>query len=249
MGAGPLPQSDTQATLARIGVVTALPQEARSLRHAREAAGRSGEQQGPAVEVSGVGARRAREAAHRLIESGARSLVSWGTAAGLRRGLAAGTLLLPETVIDVRGQRFHADARWHQAMVAELAVRAQRLSTGPLAETGRLLGSARDKEVLLESTAAVAADMESAAVAQAAREAGVPFLAVRAVADPAHGLVPRSVARAMDDQGRVHVPKLLMGALVAPAQWVHIVRLAWWFRAAEGALSQAARCLGESARR
>lgn len=250
MGAGPLPQSDTQAPLARIGVVIALPQEARSLRRARAAdQGGSGDEAGPALEICGVGAGRAREAARRLVESGARGLVSWGTAAGLRPGLAAGTLLLPETVIAVCGQRFHADPQWHQSMVAELAVRAQRLSTGPLAEAARLLASARDKETLLENTAAVAADMESAAVAQTAREAGIPFLAVRAVADPARGVIPRAVALAMDEQGRVHVPRLLMRALVAPDQWVPIVRLAWWFRAAEGALSKAARCLVGSAHR
>ncbi len=241
MGPGPLPQPDPQAPLARLGVVVALPQEARPLRRVLGAHGRpAGGGAGLVLAVSGVGAQRAHEAAHRLLDAGARALMSWGSAAGLRPGLAAGTVLLPETVIDAQRHRFATDPAWHQAMVTQLAARAHRLSTGPLAEAAGLLKSAADKEALLRRTGAVAADMESAAIAEVARGANVPFMVIRAVADPAHGVIPACVSQAMDERGRVHTAKLLGHALISPAQWVQLVRLAWWFGAAERALSRAA---------
>lgn len=220
--------------------MAALPQEARVLKRLQGTRNSPSAAGGRFVlAVSGVGARHAGDAARRLLGAGVGALMSWGTAAGLRPGLPPGTLLLPEEVIDSQGAKLSTDPGWHRAVMERLAAQIPLLSTGTLAESPRLLCTADDKQVLLRRTGAVAADMESAAIAVAAREAGVPFLAVRAVADPAHGHVPSCVGRALDREGRVHIARLLACVLVTPSQGMYLFCLARWFRAARHALCRA----------
>ncbi|HET9835861.1 MAG TPA: hypothetical protein VFP88_05925, partial [Rhodanobacteraceae bacterium] len=54
--------------------------------------------------VAGLGFECAGNAARKLIEHGARALLSWGVAGGLSTGLAPGDLLLPERVVSDEGE-------------------------------------------------------------------------------------------------------------------------------------------------
>ena len=64
---------------------------------------------------------------------------------------------------------------------------------GGLLDCAQVVTSIAEKRNLFEASGAVAVDMESYAVAGVAAEAGVPFVAVRAIADPAGRPLPRSV--------------------------------------------------------
>ncbi|MDQ3960203.1 MAG: purine phosphorylase, partial [Pseudomonadota bacterium] len=85
-----------------LGIVAALPAEARSLTGQRVPPGQAIRLGGATLlYVSGMGQARARSAADQLLGQGAQALVSWGTAGALERTLTAGTLILPTTVTDL----------------------------------------------------------------------------------------------------------------------------------------------------
>lgn len=240
MGPGPLSQPGVGLPLARIGVVAALSREARPLRQALSERLASPADGRVLLEISGVGASCARDAAQRLLAAGAGALMSWGTAAGLRDGLAPGTLLLPRSVIDNDGTVYGVDPVWHRSVTARLSAHVPSISHHPLVESPGLLQGEADKRALRQRTEADAADMESAEIARVARQAGAAFLVIRAVADPAAGVIPPCVSRAMDERGRVYIPMLLARALVNPADWRDLWALSRWFHAAQRTLAQAA---------
>jgi adenosylhomocysteine nucleosidase len=64
------------------------------------------------------------------------------------------------------------------------------MSEGPVVTVAHVACRAVDKRALAEASGAIAVDMESAAIAQAAAKAGVPFLVIRAVSDRADEDLP-----------------------------------------------------------
>jgi adenosylhomocysteine nucleosidase len=196
-----------------IGIVAALPAEARCLSGAE---GR--------VVVSGVGAAAAARACATLVAGGVEALVSWGTAAGLTDAMTAGCV-----VIDASAS---ADL-WADGLVARLDGLAVR---GTIACPATVLQTPADKRALAAATGALVADMETDAVAAAARAAGVPWLAVRAVADAVGVRVPASVLRAIDDRGRVRYGRLGAALLGRPRDVAALPAMARGFNAALGSL-------------
>jgi len=95
------------------------------------------------------------------------------------------------------------------------------------------------------NSGAVAVDMESAAVAAVAQERALPFLAVRAIADPADMALPSAVMRAADAHGRINRPVLLAHTLLHFGQVGAMLRLASHFRAALRTLTGTAHQMGD----
>jgi adenosylhomocysteine nucleosidase len=182
------------------GVVTALPAEARWLRASALA-----------VRVGGVGAEHARRAARTLIADGATALISWGTAAALVPSLSVGTLVLADRVIG-DSAALVPDLGW-TARVADAVREIVPVVRGTIACPVEVLRSASEKHALADGSGAIAADMESAAIGGVAREAGLPWIVVRAVSDAADTVVPASVVGAIDGAGVLSLARLL-GALV-----------------------------------
>jgi adenosylhomocysteine nucleosidase len=116
--------------------------------------------------------------------------------------------------------------------------------TDSLLTVDRVATTAADKRSLAAAFGAIALDMESAAVAAVAREHGVPFLAVRAIADPEDFALPAAVLKATDARGIVRRSVLLGHLLLHPSELSSLLRLASHFRAALGALRHAADALG-----
>lgn len=185
--------------------------------------------------LSGVGPRRARAAAERLLAAGAGALLSWGTAAGLDPILAPGALLLPAAVLAADGRAYPVHSGWRESLYRRLTLHCQ-VHSGLLAESPALLTDPQEKSVLFGRSGALAVDMESAAVGAAALAAGVPFVVVRAVADPAAAALPRAVADALTASGQVYGPRLLYALARRPADLVALARLARQFHAASRAL-------------
>jgi adenosylhomocysteine nucleosidase len=192
------------------------------------------------VTVAGVGAGRARVAAARLLREGATALVSWGYAGALDPGLRAGTLLLPEAITTEGGQLLSTDAAWRDQVLRLLGGRLP-VHSGMLLQAERLIRTPDEKRVLYQRVGAVAVDMESAALAESAQRAAVPFLALRAVSDTANLGIPASVMQAVDATGRVRMGRLLLGLLVRPLDFVPLLRLGIGFRAAQATLAELAR--------
>ena len=227
-----------------LGIVAALAREAGGLAEPLPAgAGPQAISDEVLLTVSGMGARRARAAGESLIAEGATALLSWGSAGALHAELGPGSLLLPKRIVPVQGQDVAVDVAWHTRLMRALDGH-MNVYTAPLAESSSVLRATDAKRSLRERTDAVAVDMESAALGALAWEAGLPFLVVRAVADAADMTVPGSVLGALDEDGGVHLVKLLGRLLVAPGDWVALGRLSRGFSKAQATLARVANQTG-----
>ncbi|GAB4283876.1 MAG: hypothetical protein Kow0092_38540 [Deferrisomatales bacterium] len=225
-------------------MVAALPGEARALARAAVPPGGSHPLAGRGVLLlGGVGPLRAGLAARALVRRGVGGLVSWGVAAGLCPAVGPGAVVIPETVIGPDGCEYRCDRRWRSQLLLRLAG-VVRVHRGPLAGAAGELRGTEPKRALHRATGAVAADMESAAVARVACGSSVPFLAVRAVVDPAGFAVPACALRGVDGLGQRRLLRLL-GALVEhPREAAGLVRLAVSYGRALGALRTVGRAAG-----
>lgn len=220
------------------GVVVALPVEAESFGLEHRKVGACEMFDWGSLAISGLGYERAAAAATRLVEHGARALLSWGVAGGLSPALAPGDLLLPLRVI--------ADGEWNTD--PELRARLRRVLAGHALEGGDLFCSPAPVATLNEKNALaargmLAVDMESAAVATAAQRAGIPFVAVKAICDPSTREIPAAALRLLGHDGSLRwcaMPSLLREG---PRTWRNLNVLREDLAAARGSLWRAARVL------
>lgn len=154
------------------------------------------------------------DAIERHIAAGAQAIVSFGVAGGLLPGLRPGTLVVAQGVRDPNGQNFAVDLAWLRAVRELLPDAASAIVAG----SDRLVARARDKARLGAQTGAAAVDMESHIAARAASAHGLPFIALRAIADPAERDLPPLFDAAMDPRGKLRSARLLLALLAAPAR-------------------------------
>jgi len=164
--------------------------------------------------VSGMGAERARRAAQLLADRGARQLVSWGLAGGLQPGLASGRMLCPTGVLDSRGERYPVTAELQTLCLARVCPGAE---TGDLISWDEVLFDPTQKQALYRDSGALAIDMETAAIAQVARERNLDFVVLRSVFDPAEQVLPESILNNTDAWGAVKLSGLTVALLRRPA--------------------------------
>jgi hypothetical protein len=149
--------------------------------------------------------------------------------------------VLPERGL-ARGEAgWRANLRWHAALERALGT-TFNVHTGPLVSVAEVLASPLAKRLAAESCGAVAVDMESAAVAAVASDAGIPYVALRIVADGSADTLPDDIGKWIDASGRRRLRPLL-GTVVAPAQWPTLLRLASRQRAARRTLEAVAQRL------
>jgi len=243
------PLTPPAAPAPRVGVVAALAAEARALRPGRAQIGTP-----LAVDtdvllcVSGIGPAAAHAASEALLAAGATALVSWGVAAGLAGTASPGTLVLADRVVDLSSPLNPAElwsaAEWTDRIAAHLPTSIHVLR-GPISATDRVLSTHADKLAAgSRGGGAVAADMESAAVARVANRAGIPWIAIRAVSDTADTGLPLALAGAIDTTGRVRLTRLAAGLARRPAELLQLPALATGFAAAIRTLRAVSAAIG-----
>jgi adenosylhomocysteine nucleosidase len=213
----------------RVAAVTGLAAEARIARRA-----------GLGAAASGGDAARSRAVIAQLIDDGATALVSFGICGGLDPALQPGCLLLPEAVRDEAGKRWAVERAWHARMAAALAARGIGARQGDLLGADAIVASPERKAVLRRESGAIAVDLESHHVARAAVESGLPFLVLRAVADPAERALPAAALIELDADGRPALPAVLLSLARHPAQLPALLRVAIDTRRALRALGRVA---------
>jgi len=109
---------------------------------------------------------------------------------------------------------------------------------GMLAESTIVLTRSQEKAELLRRTGAIAVDMESASIARVAQEAGIPFIAVRAITDGPEMDIPRSALDSIDEFGRIRALKLVSSLARNPIEFLPLLRMGRSFRAAETTLAE-----------
>ncbi len=199
------------------------------------------------VLVSGLGPACAKDAAQKLLAHGATALLSWGTAGGLSPSSSPGMLLVPATVTDGR-TKFSVDHQWQKWLTGRLQGHIAVDASASILSADNVIATPQEKQALWKDTAATAVDMESASIAEAADKAGVPFLAIRAIVDPAAFALPLAVTESTDMFGD---PKwmALAGRLVqTPSALIELVRLARFFQKATTTLRTVAHVMDRSLR-
>jgi hopanoid-associated phosphorylase len=174
------------------------------------------------------------------VAPGCRGILSFGIAGGLDPALAAGTLVVATEVIG-REAHFATDISWSQSLVRAL----------PGALPAPLLGldvAAIDpaaKARLFADTGAAAIDMESHIAASVAGRHRLPFVALRAIADPASRRVPASAMAGLRPDGRTNAASVLKSLLRHPGDLAPLVRVARDAASARSALAAATRQVGK----
>ncbi|MGE5268871.1 MAG: hypothetical protein ACM3JG_04275 [Thiohalocapsa sp.] len=178
-----------------------------------------------------------------LVEHAARHakcLVSFGIAGGLAPHLRPGDVILSADVIG-------ADVRWRpeQPFQREVAALAERMGAvqGPVLGARDILASEEHKNQAWLDTGALAVDLESAIVAGTAEAAGIPFIVLRTIADPATRQLPPAALIPLAEDGTPAFFQVLCDVIRRPRQIAALFGLARETRQALTALADPARAL------
>jgi adenosylhomocysteine nucleosidase len=169
---------------------------------------RSFENDSTLVVCAGIGPRAALRVADAVLgRYKPELLVSAGLAGALAAELQPGQVFTPERVINSgTGQTF-----------------ATHQGSGTLVSASSVAGL-HAKRLLARQYPAQAVDMESAVIAQAAAQHGIPFLAVKAVSDPADFPVP-DLEPFIDPHGRFLTARFVAHVALRPSLWSVVNKL------------------------
>jgi hopanoid-associated phosphorylase len=165
---------------------------------------------------------------------GAAGIVSFGISGGLSPILAPGTLVCARGVIAADGTRYTVDDLWRARMPDWPSA-----VDGDVFGSDAIVGTAAEKAALHVRTGAIAVDLESIVVAQAATRAGLPFIVIRTIADPAQRDLPAAAYVRLTPDGAPNFSKILVSVLGEPGQIPGLIRLARDTNAALRALNHA----------
>ncbi len=133
-------------------------------------------QEGVECLVTGMGGRAAGSVRRRLRKGRVGIVVSAGFSGAIRPGFEVGDLVAASEVIEAGSGR-----RWRPESLMGVNGLA---SVGPFLTVVGVLSDPESKEAAGAKFSAIAADLESAEVAQVAEQQGVPWVALRAILDP-----------------------------------------------------------------
>ena len=170
----------------------------------------------------------------------AECLVSFGIAGALQPGLRAGDIVLSTEVIDDDRNWLSSDSV--RLRISEL-VREIGAVEGPVLGAQMVLATKRDKRRAWKETGAIAVDLESVVVARAAAALGIPFVVLRAIADPAARELPPAALVPLADDGTPALGGVLASVLRRPKQLPNLLTVAREARQALQALVAPAHAL------
>jgi len=200
----------TDLAHADIGIVSALPIEMgafleRCDRQRKYTGGkfvfRGGRYDGVRIAVveSGLGFANARTAAQTLLEAHTPPwLLSCGFAGALLPEMKIGDIVIADSLVDPHGQQLAVD-------VSMPADPDRGLFVGRMLTADQMVRKVEEKQALAEEFGAIAVEMESLAVAQVARDSGIPFLAVRTISDDLSADLPPEVLSVVGSTGTMRL--------------------------------------------
>jgi adenosylhomocysteine nucleosidase len=160
-----------------------------------------------------------------------RLVVSAGFSGALRSTEAVGDLVLATEVVDVEGNNWAAT--WPEDFRGPPELKKGRLLCVP-----ELISDPSEKQRLAERHQALAVDMESAALARASAQHGIPFAALRCISDDAQTALSPRLAGLLCG-ARVSAFRLAGAVARRPGILPQLLRLARDTRTAARVLAQA----------
>jgi len=176
----------------------------------------------PVVACSGPGISRAQDTALRLAEKGVEALLSFGIAGGLAPNLKTGSVVIATQLVGDKQLPCHEP--WAARLFESLDPHFE-VTRDPLAGARDVLATPASKASLFRENGAVAVDMESYGVAEAATAKTLPFAALRVVCDTADETIPPIAVAAMGDDGRTRISATIVQAIAHPGQIPDLIRL------------------------
>lgn len=168
---------------------------------------------GVSVFACGGNVERRAQAIKRAVSAGAPAIVSFGIAGGLSSRLAPGDWVVATGVMS--GDRLiETDSAWSSRLLERLA----GAELGPIVSVADPVLHPAHKRRLHASTGASAVDMESFQAAVLADELGVPFVAVRVIADPADRRLPPAAKLGLQPDGSVALGAVMRSLFWTPSQ-------------------------------
>ena len=201
----------------KIGIVTGIKLEDALLRKGFKQAGHDVLTACAAGTVVG-----AEKSAQALIDQGATHLISFGVCGGLSPYVKAGDLILADSVI-MDGEMIELKSAWHEAALEGSNMAAK---SGAMLSVATAISSPAAKHAAYESTEAVAVDVESFAVAQAAKDNGLPCLIIRAVLDGATQSLPETALSGVDENGNTQIWPVIKSLMKRPKDLPALLDLA-----------------------
>lgn len=197
---------------------------------------------------TGIGRENAAKAVTHLLQTvNVNTLVSSGVAGGIREGIHVGDLIFAEHVYYCR----QSDGEGERLPVGpalpcngELIRLAQELSVrlgaayhnGDVLTVDKVVAHAETKREMGSQGSFIAVDMESAGIAQTARDYGKDFVVIRSVSDDVADDLAIDSDNLITDAGKVRISHLAMNIMRDPKQLANLRRL-------NTQTKRAARCL------
>jgi adenosylhomocysteine nucleosidase len=157
----------------------------------------------------------------KAVIAGAPAIVSFGIAGGLSSRLKPGDWIVATGVM-THDRRIGTDIEWSNRLVNRLS----DPDVGDIVSVADPVSSPAHKRRLRARTGASAVDMESFQAAVLAEELGVPFAAVRVIADPAHRELPIAAMLGFQSDGAVAFGAVAQSLFWNPSQIPSLMRLA-----------------------
>jgi adenosylhomocysteine nucleosidase len=217
-----------------IGVITGMAAEAACFKRSPGAL---------VARAGGADPERTNAIAREFCETGAVALVSFGIAGGLDPRQESGDLLIADQIVGRTGVRYRCDREWRRDLVGFVRGTVP-IQVATIASSVTAVTTAAAKRDLRAETGAAAVDMESDIVAAVADSFGVPFLAVRAIADPAARAVPPWALAGIGPDGRTRMLLVLRSLLRRPREISALLALGGDFRRALSSLRTVAAAVG-----
>lgn len=189
--------------------------------------------------VAGGGQAAALEAALLAQAAGAEAIISIGLGGALAPELRPGDWVVAQTVLWPGGAAT-TDPAWTTALRQALP----RAHAGAILGSDEIVGDRAAKAQAHERWAALAVDMESHVAARVAGRLGLPFAAVRAIADDARLSLPPAARAGMAADGSMAAGVVLASLARAPWQLPSLLRTAIAAERAFQALAEGRRLLG-----
>jgi adenosylhomocysteine nucleosidase len=173
------------------------------------------------------------------INAGGRAIISFGIAGGLKPGLKPGDVIVAARVQD--GVQIHeSDAAWRDRLKEHVPDAVLDKVVGCEAPVATVAG----KRALFDRTNAAAADMESHIAARIAQAHGLPFAALRVVADSSNRDVPAAALVGMKEDGNADIVAVLKNLAQRPTQLPALILVATDTGKAKASLLRCLRLLG-----
>ncbi len=233
----------------KIGIITAMPEETRSVVLAlgdtkKLLIGGRCLRQGYVAEheiiivEAGMGFKNATAAVEKLVqEAHLDLLVSAGFCGGISAELRVGDVVVATALTIVSATELE-DVPVEMAEACRKLV-GERLFGGLFVSTSAIMQKAQLAALLPSGSPCPVVEMESAAIARVAKANGIPFAGIRSVSDPFDEELSFSLDEFCDDRMRIRIPKVLLTIVRKPRIIPQLLRLARNSRLAADSLSRA----------